>query len=276
MIDRPGLLTTKSEISTAQQLYTKDESEWQGRDRSLLEVVKAVRPNVLVGTSTVPGAFTEEVVRAMAKHTQRPVIMPLSNPTRLHEAVPEDLLKWTDGRALVATGSPFQPVRGPWGGATGGPERDGEEVEIEIAECNNSVVFPGIGLGAVLCRARRATDRMLVAATRGVAGLSPALADDTAPLLPGVDRVREVSVRVAREVIRAAVDEGVAAEPDVPDVADEADLEDWIREQMWDPVYRPLRRVEPASASRMAKAELKVVGSLKDVGDREARKAEAP
>ena len=237
-------------------------------------MVKAVRPNVLVGTSTVPGAFTEDVVRAMAEHTRRPVIMPLSNPTRLHEAVPEDLLRWTDGRALVATGSPFKPVRGPWGGAAGGPEREGDEVEVEVAECNNSVVFPGIGLGAVLCRARRVTDRMLVAATRGVADLSPALADDTAPLLPGVDRVREVSVRVAREVIRAAVGEGVAAEPGIP--GDCAGLEDWIREQMWDPVYRPLRRVEPGSASRMAKAELKVVGSLENVEDREARKEKAP
>ena len=215
----------------------------------------------------MPGAFTEDVVRAMAEHAPRPVILPLSNPTRLHEAVPEDLLRWTEGRALVATGSPFKPVRGPWGGSQ-------QEVEVEIAECNNSVVFPGIGLGSVLSRASRVTDRMLVAATQGLADLSPALADPTEPLLPGVDRVREVSVRVAREVVRAAVAEGVATEPGIPE--DQRDLEEWIREQMWDPVYRPLRRVEPDVADRAAKAELKVVGSLESVDDREARKRKAP
>lgn len=213
----------------------------------------------------------------MAAHAERPIILPLSNPTRLHEAVPADLLQWTDGQALVATGSPFAPVKGPWGA-------DGAEVEIEVAECNNSVVFPGIGLGAVLARARLVTDKMLVAAVRGLADLSPALRDDpTAPLLPGVERVREVSVRVAREVLRAAVEEGVATEEGIPDTdfkgADEAkvrELDDWIREQMWDPVYRPMRRVEPEGASRYAKAELKVVGSLERVEDKEARKEEAP
>ncbi len=273
MVDKPGLLTTDSEVSVAQKLYVKAESEWKGKQRSLLDVVREAKPNVLIGTSTVPGAFTEEIVRAMAEHAERPVILPLSNPTRLHEAVPADLLRWTGGRALVATGSPFDPVRGPWGPG-------GAEVEIEVAECNNSVVFPGIGLGAVLSRARLVTDRMLVAAVRGLAGLSPALRDDTAPLLPGVEHVRDVSVRVAREVIRAAVDEGVATERDIPASSPSSeggeDLDDWIREQMWDPVYRPLHRVEPAGASREAKAELKIVGSIERVQDKEARKREAP
>lgn len=270
LIDRPGLLTTNSEVSKAQKLYAKEEGEWNGKERSLLEVVKQVKPNVLIGTSTVPGAFTEEIVKAMASHAERPIILPLSNPTRLHEAVPADILKWTEGRALVATGSPFDPVKGPWG-------PDGSEVEIEVAECNNSVVFPGIGLGAVLARSRLVTDRMLVAAVRGLSDLSPALADDTAPLLPGVEQVRDVSVRVAREVIRAAAEEGVATEDAIPsgDSAD-GELDGWIREQMWDPVYRPLRRVEPEGASRAAKAELKVVGSLEKVKDKEARKEEVP
>jgi malate dehydrogenase (oxaloacetate-decarboxylating) len=239
-------------------MFAKDSSEWKDKDVSLLSVVKEVHPNVLIGTSTVPKAFTEEIIREMAAHTPRPVILPLSNPTRLHEAVPEDILKWTDGKALVATGSPFPPVKGPWG-------NDGEEITIDVAECNNSVVFPGIGLGAVLCRARLMTDKMLVAAVRGVADLSPALKDDTAPLLPGTESVRDVSVRVAREVIKTAVEEGVATEKDIP--TDDSELEDWIREQMWDPVYRPLRRVEPEGASRAAKAELKVVGSLEDARD---------
>ncbi|KAI1414990.1 hypothetical protein F5Y13DRAFT_157654 [Hypoxylon sp. FL1857] len=262
LIDKPGLLTTKTDLDHGQQTYAKDDSEWDGKDRSLLSVIKEIHPNVLIGTSTVPKAFTEEIVKEMAKATDRPVILPLSNPTRLHEAVPEDILKWTEGRALVATGSPFDPVKGPWG-------PDGKDVEIEVAECNNSVVFPGIGLGAVLSRASKVTDKMLVAAVRGVAALSPALEDDTAPLLPGVEDVRAVSVRVAREVILAALEDGVATERDIPTEA--GVLDDWIREQMWDPVYRPLKKVEPEGASRAAKAELKVVGSLESVEDKVAR-----
>lgn len=171
----------------------------------------------------------------MHAHAPRPIILPLSNPTRLHEAKPADLLRWTDGKALVATGSPFEPVSGPWG-------QDGEEIQVEVAECNNSVVFPGIGLGCVLARARLVTDRMLVAAVEAVASLSPTLDSPTAPLLPNVVDVRRVSVRVARGVIQAAVKEDVATEEGIP--SDEADLDEWIQAQMWDPVYRPLRRIE--------------------------------
>ncbi|KAH6669650.1 malic enzyme [Plectosphaerella plurivora] len=234
LIDRPGLLTTKTSADKGQKGFVRDAAEWDGRDTSLLGVVREVKPNVLVGTSTVPGSFTKEIVQAMAAEVERPIILPLSNPTRLHEAVPEDLLKWTDGKALVATGSPFKPVKGPWG-------EGGKDIEIEVAECNNSVVFPGIGLGAVLCRARLVTDKMLVAAVEGVAAMSPALQDPRAPLLPGVDVVRDVSVRVARNVIRAAVDEGVATEEGIPGAEDE--LDEWIREQMWEPQYRPLKAV---------------------------------
>ncbi|KAK0668214.1 putative mitochondrial NAD-dependent malic enzyme precursor [Cercophora samala] len=254
LIDKPGLLTTEVEsLSTAQKPFARSEDKWKGKARDLFAVVKDVKPNVLIGTSTVPKAFTEDVVRQMASHVERPIIMPLSNPTRLHEAVPADLLSWTDGKALVATGSPFKPVKGPWG-------RDGQEIEIEVAECNNSVVFPGIGLGSVLCRARLVTDKMLVAAVEGVAELSPALKDDTAPLLPGVEVVRDVSARVARKVIQAAVEEGVATEQGIPE--DERDLDEWIREQMWKPVYRQLKHVEKEGATREAKGDMRVVGSL--------------
>jgi malate dehydrogenase (oxaloacetate-decarboxylating) len=257
LIDKPGLLTKQVEgLSDAQGTYARSE-DWDGKKTDLLGVVKEVRPNVLVGTSTVPKSFTEEIVREMASHVDRPIILPLSNPTKLHEAVPADLLAWTNGKSLVATGSPFKPVKGPWG-----PE--GKEVEIEVAECNNSVVFPGIGLGGVLCRTKLVTDKMLIAAVNGVAELSPALKDDTAPLLPGVDVVRKVSVRVARKVIQAAVEEGVATQEGIP--GDDDELDEWIREQMWDPVYRPLKYVEAHSASRLAKGELRVVGSLPQRG----------
>lgn len=240
-------------LSNAQKVFAKSKEDWEGKETDLLGVINEVKPSVLIGTSTVPKSFTEEVVRAMASHVDRPMIFPLSNPTRLHEAVPSDLLKWTDGKALVATGSPFKPVKGPWGA-------DEKEVEVEIAECNNSVVFPGIGLGAVLSRASLVTDKMLLQAVQGVAELGPALKDDTAPLLPGIDSVRDVSARVARKVIQAAVEEGVATEEEIP--ADEKDLDEWIREQMWDPVYRPLKYVEKEGASREAKGEMRVVGTV--------------
>lgn len=248
------MLTTASELNHAQTFFAKDKGDWDGKSTDLLGVIKQVKPNVLIGTSTKPGAFTEEVVREMAKHTKRPVIMPLSNPTRLHEAVPKDLLKWTDGKALVATGSPFDPVKGSWGD-------NSKEIEVKVAECNNSVVFPGIGLGCVLSRAKLVTDKMLVAAVEAVAAMSPALKDDTAPLLPGVDVVREVSVNIATKVIRAAQKEHLAQEEGIPE--DDKELQEWVREQMWNPVYRPLKLVSKEDASRQAKGELKVVGSLK-------------
>lgn len=253
LLDKPGLLTTATELNSAQKSFARPKDEWDGKSTDLLGVVKQVKPNVLIGTSTRPGSFTEEIVREMAKHVDRPVILPLSNPTRLHEAVPSDLLKWTDGRALVATGSPFKPVRGAWG-------EGGKEVEIDVAECNNSVVFPGIGLGCVLSRAALLTDKMLVAAVEAVSEMSPALKEDGAPLLPGVDVVRDVSVNVARKVIRAAEKEGVVREEGVP--ADDEELKEWIREQMWEPVYRPLKHVAKEHASRHAKGELGASGTV--------------
>lgn len=206
----------------------------------------------------MPGAFTEKIVKAMLEHAPRPIIFPLSNPTRLHEAKPSDLLHWTEGKALVATGSPFDPVKGPWGDG-------GADVTIDIAECNNSVVFPGIGLGCVLSRARLLSDRMLVAAVDSVAALSPALSDPTAPLLPDVETVRDVSVRVARGVIQAALKEDLATQEGIP--TDEADLDEWIRVQMWEPKYRPLKLVELNAATRAAKGELRKVGTVDRAGE---------
>ncbi|KAM5355294.1 hypothetical protein ACJ41O_001940 [Fusarium nematophilum] len=257
LIDKPGLLTSGVSVSDAQRIFVKEASEWKDRDTDLLSVIRAVRPNVLIGTSTVPGAFTEDIVRAMAEHHDRPIILPLSNPTRLHEAKPEDILHWTGGKALVATGSPFPPVKGPWG-------EDGSEVTIHVAECNNSVVFPGIGLGCVLSRAKHLTDRMLVAAVQGAASLSPALEDPRAPLLPDVDSVRDVSVRISRNVIRAAVEDGEATQEGIPETAE--DLEDWIREQMWNPAYRPLKFVKMEHATRAARGELKRAGTVHRTG----------
>ena len=256
LIDKPGLLTTDmgDRLSKVQQFFAKERGDFLAADDGslgLLETIQKVKPNVLVGTSTKPKAFTKEIVQAMAQGVERPIILPLSNPTRLHEAVPADLLAWTDGKALIATGSPFAPVKGPWGAG-------GKEIEIEIAECNNSVVFPGIGLGAVLCRANRVTDGMLVAAVRAVAKMSPALnatQEDkengvVPPLLPGVDVVRDVSVQIAKNVIRQAIKEGIATEKEIP--FDDAVLEEWVKEQMWTARYRALRPVSLETATRQA------------------------
>ncbi|KAF3391025.1 NAD-dependent malic enzyme [Talaromyces pinophilus] len=227
-IDKPGLLFKSHEdkLTPAQIPYAREDSEWEDHSQTdLYNVVKRVQPHVLIGTSTKPKAFTEDVIREMAKHVDRPIVFPLSNPTRLHEAQPQDINEWTDGKALIATGSPFPPV-----------EHNG--VKKEIAECNNSTCFPGIGLGTVLSQSRLLSDKMLVAAVKALAAQSPALQDPNKPLLPDVEDVREISVHIAKAVIQTAVEEKLAQEKGIPE--DDQELEQWIREQMWDPVYRPL------------------------------------
>ncbi|KAJ5993558.1 hypothetical protein N7451_009282 [Penicillium sp. IBT 35674x] len=227
-IDKPGLLfkSMADKLTPAQTPFAREDSEWpEGKQNDLLSVIQNVKPHVLIGTSTKPKAFTEEIIREMAKHVERPIVFPLSNPTRLHEAQPNDLYEWTDGRALVATGSPFPPVE--FGGK-----------KYDIAECNNSTCFPGIGLGAVLSRSRLVSKKMLVAAAEALKARSPALEDPNKPLLPDVEDVREISVDIAAAVIKCSVDEGLAEEEEIP--SEDAELREWIRAQMWEAVYRPL------------------------------------
>lgn len=241
-VDKLGLLlqSMNDDLTPAQHEYARPDIEWQDaivNKKSLLDVIKKVKPHVLIGTSTKPRAFTKEIVLEMAKHVARPIIFPLSNPTQLHEAVPEDLFHWTDGKVLTATGSPFPPV-----------ERNGRM--REIAECNNSMMFPGIGLGAVLSRTKLITPQMLVAATKALAAQAPALKDPDAALLPDVTDVREITVGVAAAVTKQAVKDGLAQEKSIPD--NDRELNEWIREQMWDAKYRPLKKVDRAGASRAA------------------------
>ncbi|KAL4897407.1 hypothetical protein BDV59DRAFT_167655 [Aspergillus ambiguus] len=227
-LDKPGLLVKSlgERLTAAQVPFAREDDEWpKEKGTDLLTVVKEVKPHVLIGTSTQPKAFTEEIIREMAQHVEQPIVFPLSNPTRLHEACPADINCWSDGRALMATGSPFPPV-----------ERNG--AQYEIAECNNSTCFPGIGLGAVLSRTRVVSKKMLVAAVKALASRSPALQDPNQPLLPDVEDVREISVDIARAVIKTAVEEGHAQEEGIPE--DEQDLDEWIHVQMWEPTYRPL------------------------------------
>ena len=182
----------------------------------LAEAVMHIRPTMLIGTSTQPGAFSEAIVTEMAAHVDRPIIMPLSNPTSHSEAQAADLIAWTGGRALIATGSPFPPV-------------DYHGVEYQVAQANNALIFPGLGLGVTVSRARRVSDGMLAAAAHALAGLSDA-ATPGAAVLPPVTSLREVSAAVAEAVARAAHAEGLS---DVP----LDDLPARLRQAIWEPAY---------------------------------------
>jgi malate dehydrogenase (oxaloacetate-decarboxylating) len=224
-VDRQGLLTQDmTALSGQQRRYARDPASWRpgaADGIGLAEVVARVHPTVLIGTSARTGAFTEAIVRDMAAHVKQPVILPMSNPTVLSEASPADLISWTDGRALVATGSPFGAV--DYGG-----------IRYEIGQANNALIFPGLGLGVVAARARQVTDGMLLAAARTVADLVD-ISPPGAPLLPRVADLRETSVAVAVAVARAAEAEGVAS------AALDTDLASQVRALMWEPSYRTVR-----------------------------------
>ncbi|GAA5873372.1 hypothetical protein JCM16303_001105 [Sporobolomyces ruberrimus] len=236
-VDRHGLLTTDmgSALRPGQELFVRDADEVKDWKRSegdkgieLLEVVKQAKPTMLIGCSTMSGAFSEEIVREMAKHVERPVIFPLSNPTRLAEADPSDVNEWTDGRALMASGSPFPPVPNPTNGKL-----------HKIAEANNALIYPGFGLGVVVSRASQLTDKMITAGVAALSKLAPALEDPDESLLPALKDLRHVSVKVATAVANAAREEGVSQVQQ-----DEPWTEDDIRGHQWDPVYRPLELVD--------------------------------
>jgi malate dehydrogenase (oxaloacetate-decarboxylating) len=228
-LDRAGLITSDMPgLSDAQRRYARDPAEVRGWRRDaelggigLAEAVRRVHPTILIGTSTRPGAFTEEIVRDMAAHVERPVILPMSNPTDLAEALPADVIRWTQGRGLVAAGSPFEPVTY-------------NKVTYVIGQANNALIFPGLGLGVIAAGAARVTDNMLAAAARAVSDLVDTSAPG-APLLPQVEELRETSLAVAVAVMQAACADGVATARIQPDLRSQA------RALMWDPVYRPVR-----------------------------------
>jgi malate dehydrogenase (oxaloacetate-decarboxylating) len=228
LVGRRGVLTDDmgEELRDFQVPYARPAGEMAsdpaGGSSSLAATVAQVRPTMLIGTSTQSGAFTEAVVREMAGHVERPIIFPLSNPTARIEAQPADLLAWTDGRALVSTGSPFPPV-----------VHDG--VTHHIAQANNALVFPGLGLGVTVVRARRISQGMIQACADAVAGLAD-VSVPGAPLLPAVSDLRRVSAAVAVAVATAAADEGLAqVELDNP--------VQQVHEAMWQPVYPTIEAV---------------------------------
>ncbi|MCO6044289.1 NAD-dependent malic enzyme [Aeoliella sp. ICT_H6.2] len=225
VIDRDGLLhqgrSDLDDVHRPLAQQTADLTGW-GCDLSkpitLEDVVRNAKPTVLIGVTGQAGAFTEEVVREMARHAERPVIFPLSNPTSRAEATPADLLAWTDGRAIIATGSPFDPV-----------EHAGK-THI-IAQCNNSYIFPAMGLGILASGAKRVTDNMFMVAAKALKECSPALSDPTTSLLPPLHTIRETARHIAMAVAKQAQLDGVA-----PECSDE-ELEVRCTQTMWTPAY---------------------------------------
>ena len=217
-----GLLHTAGPMRPFQERYARPSDELTGWTTAepgryaLADVVRNVRPTILIGTSAQAGSFTEDIVRDMAAGCEQPVIMPLSNPTAKAEAVPADLIAWTEGKALIATGSPFGSIE--FGGTT-----------YDIAQANNALVFPGIGLGVVACRATKVSDHMIAAASRAVAEMTSAKRRG-ASILPTMRELRAVSAAVAVRVVEAAEEEGLATVTLANPIQDIQDL-------MWQPVY---------------------------------------
>ncbi len=217
LVDKQGLLFEDTEdLTPGQKAFVRKRSEFENADEltNLEAVVKAVHPTVMIGTSTQPGTFTESIVKEMAAHTKRPVIFPLSNPTRLAEAKAEDLLKWTDGRALVATGIPAGDI-----------EYNG--VTYNIGQANNALVYPGVGFGAIAAKAKILNEKMLADAAHALGGI----VDPDQPgaaVLPPVSKLQEFSQTVAQVVARSAIDQGLAGVTDAKKA---------VADMKWEPKY---------------------------------------
>ncbi|AIR01506.1 NAD-dependent malic enzyme [Pluralibacter gergoviae] len=230
MVDRFGLLTDQMPnlLSFQTKLTQKRDgllAQWDTQEEvlSLLDVVRNVKPDILIGVSGQSGLFTEEIIREMHKHCPRPIVMPLSNPTSRVEATPQDIISWTDGNALVATGSPFDPV--VW-----------KDKTYPIAQCNNSYIFPGIGLGVIASGATRITDEMLMSASETLAKHSPLVNNGEGLVLPELKDIHTVSRAIAFAVGKMAQQQGVA-------VNTSADaLTQAINDNFWEPEYRNYRR----------------------------------
>ena len=219
MIDKQGLLFDDMEdLTPAQKPFAKKRSDFEGKGdmTSLLEVIKTVKPTILVGTSTNPGAFTKEVVEAMCENTERPVIFPISNPTKKLEATAEQVIEWSDGKAFVATGVPSGTI-------------SYKGVDYEIGQANNALIYPGLGLGMLASEAKLLTDEMIGAAAHSLSGIvNPG--QPGAPVLPPFQYVADVSIKVAEAVAKKAQEQGLAQ-------AKETDMAKAVRDLKWYPKY---------------------------------------
>lgn len=230
LIDKPGLLTKDMALMPDQIRFARNNNElndWIIEDSnyiSLSDVVLNIKPTILIGCSTVAGAFKENIVKLMTETVPRPIIMPLSNPNILSEATPEDLIKWSQAKTIIATGSPFPDVyyEGKW---------------YRVAQSNNAFIFPGIGLGSILVKAKQVSDEMLWAATTALSESSPLSEDMTAPLLPKLSEANRVSLKVALAVAEQARSEGLAQIPE------NVDLNEAIKKIYWEPTYYPYKKM---------------------------------
>jgi len=225
IVDIQGLVHDElSAASDEQKAFAQSSNavkEWDVENPdhiTLADVVDNAHPTILIGVSTQGGAFNESIVKTMAKHVERPVIFPLSNPTSKAEAAPDDLVRWTEGRAIIACGSPFPPVH--YEGST-----------YHIGQCNNVYIFPGVGLGVIAAGAKKVTDEMFIKAAEVVSTFSPLLDDPKASLFPSFEGLRKVSEKVAVDVAKIAIRENLAT------VEDEKGIEERVKKQMWFPKY---------------------------------------
>jgi malate dehydrogenase (oxaloacetate-decarboxylating) len=228
LLGRNGLITQASkDTSNTQKPYLRKEKEnenWDVKNKkaiSLLEVVKNVKPTILIGCSTAANTFTKEIVKEMAKHIKQPIILPLSNPTANSEASPSDLIKWTDGRALIATGSPFKPVIH-------------KNKKYVIAQCNNALAFPGIGLGVIASRAKKVSDEMLWSAVEALYKEAPCLKNRNKPLLPSIKDASYVANKIGKKVAKTALKNGLSPLPT------DTNITTLVNKTIWKIDYRKL------------------------------------
>jgi malate dehydrogenase (oxaloacetate-decarboxylating) len=230
MVDRYGLLTQgMSDLRDFQEKLTQKHQalmswEIKGEFASLLEVINGAKPDILIGVSGVSGLFTEQIIKAMKSHCLLPIVFPLSNPIKQVEATPEQVIKWTDGQVIVATGSPFDPV-----------QHKGKE--FPVAQCNNSYIFPGIGLGVVSANVNRITDEMLMVASKTLAEASPLANTGQGELLPPLTEIANLSKKIAFAISKIAFEQGLALR------IDDESLKDKIERNFWQPEYRQYRRI---------------------------------
>ncbi|MCH9756044.1 MAG: NAD-dependent malic enzyme [Gammaproteobacteria bacterium] len=230
LIDRQGLLMSDDKsLTEAQRLYARPESErsrwkYQGDGYpSLTDTVHHIKPTVLIGCSAQTGAFSQDIIQTMAASCKRPIIFPLSNPDEKCEAKPVDILKWSEGRALIATGTAFPAV-------------EYQNHLIEIAQCNNALVFPGIGLGVLAVGAKKLTKNMIWSASQALSEFSPSKKDSFLPLLPSLNEAQNVAKEIARAVAKTAIEEKLATHKNIKEVDDK------IEAHFWEPRYLPFRK----------------------------------
>ncbi|MDU7484060.1 NAD-dependent malic enzyme [Hafnia alvei] len=227
LVDKDGLILKDTPMLTDFQYrlaHTRESLSFSPDGKDLAELVTHIQPSILIGVSGVPGLFTEEVVKSMYSSFTMPIILPLSNPTSRVEAVPKDIIEWTDGNVIIATGSPFQPVI-----------YNGKK--YIISQCNNSYIFPGLGLGVLISKAKRVTENMFLAASKVLAESSPMIENPEGTLLPELTNIHDISKKIAIAVALAGVEDGVAKQMTVFELKDE------LENTFWKPEYQNYKRI---------------------------------